>query len=556
MGINIDFSGYITIYNGIQYITLRSREALANRLQYHLQPRAYCLPRQLTLTSMKHRKRRKTLKGEQKKRSPNTTIMSTDHTHKPPSHQTPIEIDGSYKEGGGQIIRNSITYAVLLQKSITISKIRANRPRGGGLRPQHLSGLKLAVEIGNSCFGAEDAELVGAEVGAKTVTYHCITENTRAAKEGGDAVVEQPITTFVADTGTAGSIALLLQASFLPGVIKAFRSTCPNVQSNKPAVQIELCGGTNATGAPQIDYITDVFAPFINSYFSQQHHGGTTTITHQSSNESLLDIQIVKRGYFPKGGGIVHINLKPPSSIDRTKPVIYPPIRLTKCQPIASIQIKAFHAGNCPRYVANKMVNGAVNGLKQAWNENKTFRKRFFNAEGVAISDNITVQITHETNCLGSGSGILVVAYPTKHDTQTLTLLCPALAASGLGDRKVKPAQTGIDAAKELIECIASGGCVDRWLQDQLIPFMALADSSEQSEILVGELTLHSQTAMRMAEIMTGCKFEVERSDCGDDCGDNAGRDDLVNSIQYGENGRTLGRHVIRCQGIGFSFIA
>ena len=551
MGINTDFSGYITLYSGIQYIT------------HHHPPHHYHIF--IYQTTSLFKKRRKTLKGEQKKQSPNTTIMSTgtDHnhnTHKPPSHQTPIEIDGSYKEGGGQIIRNSITYAVLLQKSITISKIRANRPRGGGLRPQHLSGLKLAVEIGNSCFGAEDAELVGAEVGAKTVTYHCITENTRAAKEGGDAVVEQPITTFVADTGTAGSIALLLQASFLPGVIKAFRSPCPKVQkSNKPAVQIELCGGTNATGAPQIDYITDVFAPFINSYFGQQHHGGgtTTTTSHQSSsNESILDIQIVKRGYFPKGGGIVHINLHPPSSIDETKPVIYPPIRLTKCQPIESIQIKAFHAGNCPRYVANKMANGAVNELKQAWNENEAFRKRFLDAEGVAISDNITVQITHETNCLGSGSGILIVAYPTRYDTPTLTLLCPALAASGLGDRKVKPAQTGTDAAKELIECIASGGCVDRWLQDQLIPFMALADSSGQSEILVGELTLHSQTAMKMAEIMTGCKFEVEHLDCNDNCGDIAGRDDLVNSVQYGENGRTLGRHFIRCKGIGFSYMA
>jgi hypothetical protein len=52
-------------------------------------------------------------------------------------------VNGAVMEGGGQILRNSVALAAVLGKDLTVTRIRANRPRGGGLRAQHLNGIEL-----------------------------------------------------------------------------------------------------------------------------------------------------------------------------------------------------------------------------------------------------------------------------------------------------------------------------------------------------------------------------------------------------------------------------
>ena len=69
--------------------------------------------------------------------------------------------------------------------------------------------------------------------------------------------------------------------------------------------------------------------------------------------------------------------------------------------------------------------------------------------------------------------------------------------------------------------------CVDEYMQDQMIIFMALAKG--ESKMLAGPLTLHSQTAIHIAIQLTEAKF-------------------CVSPIHTGTNRQTF----ITCHGIGY----
>jgi RNA 3'-terminal phosphate cyclase (ATP) len=58
----------------------------------------------------------------------------------------PLIIDGSYGEGGGQILRSTLALSILTGKPAQIVNIRAGRKKPG-LRPQHLTSVKAAAAI-------------------------------------------------------------------------------------------------------------------------------------------------------------------------------------------------------------------------------------------------------------------------------------------------------------------------------------------------------------------------------------------------------------------------
>jgi RNA 3'-terminal phosphate cyclase (ATP) len=97
-----------------------------------------------------------------------------------------------------------------------------------------------------------------------------------------------------------------------------------------------------------------------------------------------------------------------------------------------------------------------------------------------------------------SGSGIVLLAR-----TSTGCIL----GGSALGAPRVSPEDTGVKAAEELLEAVESGGCVDKYIQDQMIIFMALAAGS--STLVTGPITLHTETAIHIAEKLTKAKFKI-----------------------------------------------
>jgi len=226
------------------------------------------------------------------------------------------------------------------------------------------------------------------------------------------------------------------------------------------------------------------------------------------------------------------------SSIDSSSKTIGLPLRpfnLMKRGQVTSIFIKAFYADKVPQIVAKKLVNAALGSILSE----KEDLSSPLSSELQEIVP-LTEIIRHDP-AIGSASGILLVATTSEG--------C-IFGGSSLGRKGEDATITGQKAAQELLDSLRDGGCVNDWLQDQLIIFAALADGV--SKILTGSLTLHTQSAIRVAEEMTKAKFKIRRVEDETDNNIVGEKGELTNSYSYGMSGCILGRHIITCQGIGY----
>ena len=97
-----------------------------------------------------------------------------------------LQIDGSYGEGGGQIVRYAIALSVLTKKPVEIFNIRKKRPNPG-LRPQHHAAISCMKSLCN-------AETEGLSIGSLKLKFS--PEKVQPAE-------------YKFDIGTAGSIVLV-----------------------------------------------------------------------------------------------------------------------------------------------------------------------------------------------------------------------------------------------------------------------------------------------------------------------------------------------------------
>lgn len=144
-----------------------------------------------------------------------------------------LEIDGAYGEGGGQILRSSLTLAIVTGQPVRLVNIRANRSKPG-LRPQHLTAVRAAAAV---C----DAETDGDALGSETLTF----APQRVAQAGNylfDVDDASP-------TGSAGAVSLVLQTILLPLALASSRS------------EVRLLGGTAVPMSPPAIYLERVYLP-------------------------------------------------------------------------------------------------------------------------------------------------------------------------------------------------------------------------------------------------------------------------------------------------------
>ncbi len=230
-----------------------------------------------------------------------------------------IEIDGSYGEGGGQILRTSIALSALTMQSVGVYNIRSGRPKPG-LKRQHLAGIEVLAQL-------VSADVRGLEVGSTQVEF------TPRERKGGH---------FSYDVGTAGSISLILQAAL------------PTAVLSPDPVRFSLSGGTDVAWSPTIDYMREVFSHTL-------HTMGPT-----------VEISVSRRGHFPRGGGRVACSVTPVESI---KPIERESFGDVK-------QVRGIsHCVRLPPHVAERQANSAQerlleNGITDVLIERESYSKQ------------------------------------------------------------------------------------------------------------------------------------------------------------------------------------
>lgn len=212
-----------------------------------------------------------------------------------------IEIDGSYGEGGGQIVRTALSLSCLLGKPFRIRHIRKGRAKPG-LMPQHLVAVR-------ACQRVSRAEVKGDEKGSTELTF------SPRGVEGGE---------FEFDIGTAGSTSLVLQ-TLIPALLFCGGKS-----------RVTLRGGTHVPFSPSFHYLAEVFAPFLRKLGLEVH----------------LDIDAY--GFYPRGGGRVTAEIWPAGEVK--------PLRITQRGKLVRLDgVSA--VGNLPLSIAERQKNALLEAI-------------------------------------------------------------------------------------------------------------------------------------------------------------------------------------------------
>lgn len=174
-----------------------------------------------------------------------------------------LHIDGSYGEGGGQILRTSLSLAAITGQPIRIERIRAGREKPG-LAIQHLTGVRAAAAL---C----QAEVTGDHVGSTQLEFvpRCPVHAGAYRFDVAETV----------GTGSAGAVTLILQTILLPLALVTGNSF------------VTLKGGTFIAWSPPAPYIEQVYLPVV------QQMGVQATMTHTAW------------GWYPRGGGEITVRV-------------------------------------------------------------------------------------------------------------------------------------------------------------------------------------------------------------------------------------------------------
>jgi RNA 3'-terminal phosphate cyclase (ATP) len=281
--------------------------------------------------------------------------------------------------------------------------------------PQHLHAVKAVSKL-------SEARVEGLEIGSEEIEFH------PHELQGGDLKV---------DIQTAGSISLVLQAVMIPAM------------NTDGPLKITIKGGTDVRWSPRIDYLKNITLPVLGLMGYQAH------------------LEIERRGYYPRGGGLIRMQIIPTPQLGGLK------LTHLKVKRLSGVS----HATRLPRHVAQRQADRAQEVLTE---------------RGYDV--NIEVEVNQDA--LGPGSGIVLWSEGTGR-----------VGGSALGERGKRAEKVGEEAAQELLFHLERGAPLDRYLSDQIIPYLALAGDSQ---VKVAQITPHTLTNIHVAHLLTGARFHLE----------------------------------------------
>ncbi|KAL7934213.1 RNA 3'-terminal phosphate cyclase domain-containing protein [Trichoderma chlorosporum] len=335
-------------------------------------------------------------------------------THKRPTMPKPkhIVLDGRTGEGGGQLVRLGIALAALTSQPVEINNVRGNRPRGGGLKNQHVAAIQWLAQV-------TEADVEGLSVGSKAVRFTPRRPPTELFQRNISIRTESG----------AASTMLVLQA-MLPFLLFASSDT------NEPVI-VELSGGTNVAFSPSYEYFDQVLAPTLEERFGVHIERG-----------------LRGRGWSlgPLSRGSIWLKLYPIPKGEKLKYVPPPPYSIPASFEVTSVDVSII----TPMHSHKRLQETVVDDIGVLW-----------------PSAEINFKVV-EDSCSDSRWSVLLVARSADGIRWAKDVLTSAPKNIKGYDRFI--ALLCKKLCKDLYEEVTLGGQVDEHLQDQLVCFQALCD--------------------------------------------------------------------------------
>jgi len=169
-----------------------------------------------------------------------------------------LTIDGSFGEGGGQVLRSALALSMVTGRAFRIENIRSGRKKPGLMR-QHLTAVRAATAV------------CGATVSGDSMRSTALTFEPGQVTPG----------RYEFAVGTAGSATLVLQ-TVLPALMFAAGPS-----------HLTLGGGTHNPWAPPFDFLEKALLPLL------------------AKMGPRVSVELKRPGFYPAGGGEFEVTIEP-----------------------------------------------------------------------------------------------------------------------------------------------------------------------------------------------------------------------------------------------------